>query len=56
MAERSPLRRYVLAACLSGMLIAGQAQAQRGPADEPEAWFDDPRRKTLTGEIGRAHV
>ena len=54
MAERSPLRRYVLAACLSGMLIAGQAQAQRGPADEPEAWFDDPRRKTLTGDWGGA--
>ena len=34
MAERSPLRRYVLAACLSGMLIAGQAQAQR-PAPQP---------------------
>ena len=45
-------RASAVAACLLGLLIAGRAEAQRGPPDEPEAWLDDPRRKTLTGDWG----
>jgi len=45
-------RRLAAAACLFFLLAVRQAEAQRGPPDEPEAWLDDPRRKTLTGDWG----
>ncbi len=52
MARHAAHFRTVLTAGLLAMTIAGQAAAQRGPVDEPEAWLDDPRRKTLTGDWG----
>ncbi len=53
MPRRPGRRAAAVGACLFLLLAGQQAEAQRGPPDEPEAWLDDPRRKGLTGELGR---
>lgn len=52
MPRRPGRRAAAVGASLFLLLAAQQAEAQRGPSDEPEAWLDDPRRKSLTGDWG----